>query len=88
MCATFIDRLYMVNLVNRNIPTILKALLAQGMLRHVKLSTFTPIPTIMFVMIAAMLFVIFTIGYGFVFVTITTYFDSSRATVVSTGFLG
>jgi len=87
MCTTFIDRLDMMNLVNGNIPTSLKASFAQGIFGNIKLSAFAPIPTIMLVVIAAMLFIIFAVGYGFVFVTITTFVDSSRATVVSTGFL-
>ena len=55
----------MVNLVNRNIPTSLKALFTQGILENIKLSNFTPMLTVILFMIAAMLFIIFAAGYGF-----------------------
>jgi len=83
--TTFIDRLYVMHFINRNIPTGFKASFTQGMLGNIKLSNFTPMPTVMLFMIAAMLFIILAAGYGFMFGTITTFSDSSRATGVSTG---
>jgi len=76
----------MVYFINRNITTSLKASFTQGMVGDIKLSNFTPLRTVMLFMIAAMLFIIFAAGYGFVVGTITTFSDGSRATGVATGF--
>jgi len=84
--TTFIDRLYVMHFVNRNIPPDFKASFTQGMLGNIKLSNFSPLPTIMFFMVTAMLFIILPAGYGFMFGTVTTFSYGSRATGVSAGF--
>jgi hypothetical protein len=88
MSTAVINRTDMVDFINGNISSGFEAMFTYRVLGHIKLTEFTPMRTVVFAVIAAILFVIFPAGDGFMCRTITAFADSSRTAGISTGLLG
>ena len=78
----------MMDFINGNISSGFEAMFTYRVLGYIKLTNFTPMRTVVFAMVAAMNFIIFTAGDGFMCRTITAFADGSRTAGISAGLLG